>query len=91
MSTWNVSWGGEIVVLRFGRAAFGLVALVLVTFSAQQQARAHDEVMLTGQEIHAQFIGNTATGVGEKHKWSEYYDPDGTIRGRTEDVPRRQR
>ena len=30
-------------------------------------------------------IGNTAFGVGAKHSWAEYYQPDGTIRGRTDD------
>ena len=63
--------------------AIGLLALVLVTFSAQQQARAHDDAMLTKQEIHAQIIGNTAISVGEKHGWSEYYQPDGALRGRS--------
>ncbi len=65
--------------------AIGLLALVLVMFSAQQQARAHEGVMLTEQEILAQIIGNTASGAGEKHRWSEYYHPDGTIRGRTDE------
>ena len=72
------------MVLRFIRFAFGLLALVLVTFSAQQQANAHEAVMLTNQEILAQVIGNTAFGVGAKHNWSEYYRPDGTIRGRAD-------
>ena len=61
--------------------ATGLLAFVLVTFSAQQQARSHEAVMLTGQEILAQIIGNTATSVGEDHGWSEYYQPDGALRG----------
>ncbi len=39
--------------------------------------------MLTEQEILAQIIGNTATSVGEDHGWSEHYQPDGTIRGRS--------
>ena len=65
--------------------AIGLLAFVLVTFSAQQQSRADEPVMLTEQEILAQVIGNTASGVGEKHRWSEYYQPDGAIRGRTDD------
>ncbi len=51
------------MVLRFDRVAFGLLALVLITFSVQQQARAHEAVMLTEQEILAQIIGNTASGV----------------------------
>ncbi len=72
------------MVLRFDRVAFGLLALVLVMSSAQQQARAHEPVVLTGQEILTQIIGNTATGVGKKHRWSEYYHPDGTIQGRTD-------
>jgi hypothetical protein len=67
--------------------ATGLLALVLVTFSAQQQARAHDAVMLSEQEILAQIIGNTASGASAKHGWSEYYQSDGTIRGRTDDGP----
>ena len=71
------------MILRFNRIAFGLLALVLVMSSAQQQAKSHDEVMLTEQEILAQVIGNTATSVEEKHEWSEYYQPDGTIRGRS--------
>ncbi len=71
------------MVLRFDRVAFGLLALVVVMSSAQQQARAHEPVMLTEQEILAQVIGNTASGVGEKHAWSEYYQPDGAIRGRS--------
>jgi len=61
--------------------AIGLLAFVLATFSAQQQARSHEAVMLTGQEILAQIIGNTATSVGEEHGWSEYYQPDGALRG----------
>ena len=42
--------------------------------------------MLTGQEILTQVIGNTATGDSHKHKhrWSEFYHPDGTILGRTD-------
>ncbi len=67
--------------------AIGLLALVLVTFSAQQQVRADEPVVLTEQEILAQIIGNTATSVGGKEKWSEYYQPDGTIRGRSDDGP----
>ena len=67
--------------------AIGLLAFVLITFSAQQQARADEPVMLTEQEILAQIIGNTASGVGEKHAWSEYYQPDGAIRGRSDDGP----
>ena len=69
------------MVLRFDRVAFGLLALVLVMFSAQQQARADQPVVLTEQEIMAQIIGNTATSVGEAHGWSEFYQPDGAIRG----------
>ena len=72
------------MVMRFIRFAFGLLAVVLVTFSSQQQASAHEAVMLTKQEILAQVIGNTAFGVGAKHNWSEYYRPDGTIRGRAD-------
>ncbi len=75
------------MVLRFDRVAFGLLALVLVTFSAQQQARAAEPVMLTEQEILAQIIGNTASGASAKHAWSEYYQPDGAIRGRSDDGP----
>ncbi len=75
------------MVLHFDRIAFGLLVLVVVMSSSQQQARAHDTVMLTGQEILAQIIGNTASGVGEKHAWSEYYQPDGAIRGRSDDGP----
>ena len=71
------------MVLRFDRIVFGLLVLVLVMSSAQQQARAHEAVMFTEQEILAQIIGNTATSVGEKHGWSEYYQPNGTIRGRS--------
>ncbi len=71
------------MVLRFDRVAFGLLALVLVMSSAQQQARADEPVVLTEQEILAQIIGNTAISVGEKHGWSEYYQPDGAIRGRS--------
>ncbi len=73
------------MVMRFDRIAFGLPALVSVMSSAQQQARADEPVVLTEQEILAQIIGNTAISVGEKHGWSEYYQPDGTIRGRTDD------
>ncbi len=73
------------MVLRFDRVAFGLLALVVVMSSAQQQSRADDPVMLTGQEILARVIGNTASGASAKHGWSEYYQPDGTIRGRTDD------
>ncbi len=72
------------MVLRFDRVAFGLLALVLVMSFALQQARAGEPVVLTEQEILAQIIGNTAFGVGEKHSWAEYYQPDGTIRGRTD-------
>jgi hypothetical protein len=67
--------------------AIGLLTLVLVMSFAQQQARADEPVMLTEQEILAQIIGNTASGVGEKHAWSEYYQPDGAIRGRSDDGP----
>ncbi len=73
------------MVLRFDRVAFGILALVLVMSSAQQQARADEPVVLTEQEILAQIIGNTAISVGVEHGWSEYYQPDGTIRGRTDD------
>ena len=72
------------MVLRFDRVAFGLLALVLVMSSAQQQARADEPVVLTEQEILAQIVGNTANIVGGEEKWSEYYRPDGTIRGRSE-------
>ncbi len=72
------------MVLRFNRVAFGLLALVLVMSSAQQQARADEPVVLTEQEILAQIIGNTAIAVEEVHRWSEYYQPDGTIRGRSD-------
>ena len=67
--------------------ATGLLALVLITFSAQQQARADEPVVLTEQDILVQIIGNTAISVGEKHGWSEYYQPDGAIRGRSDDGP----
>ena len=63
--------------------ATGLLAFVLVTFSAQQQARADQPVVLTKQEIMVQIIGNTATSAGEGHGWSEFYQPDGVIRGRS--------
>ncbi len=72
------------MVLQFDRVAFGLLAIVLFISSAQQQARAHEPVVLTGQEILTQVIGNTAYGVGKKHRWTEYYHPDGTIQGRTD-------
>ncbi len=72
------------MVLRFDWAASGLLALVLTISSTQQQARAHERVVLTGPEILTQVIGNTAFGVGKKHRWSEYYHPDGTIQGRTD-------
>ena len=74
------------MVLRFHRVAFGLLAFVLFAFSAQQQARAHEAAMLTEQEILAQIVGNTAISVGEEHGWSEYYQPDGTLRGRSVDA-----
>jgi hypothetical protein len=67
--------------------AIGLLALVLVTFSAQQQVRADEPVVLTEQEILAQFIGNTATGIDEGTRWSEYYQPNGTIKGRWSNDP----
>ncbi len=35
------------MVLRFDRVTFGLLAIVLVMYSAQQQARAAEPVMLT--------------------------------------------
>ena len=72
------------MVLQFDQLAFGLLAIVLFIFSAQQQAKAHEPVVLTGQEILTQVIGNTASGVGKKHRWTEYYHPDGTIQGRTD-------
>ena len=72
------------MVLRFDRVAFGLLALVLVMSSAQQQARADEPVVLTEQEILAQIVGNTAVSTGGGERWSEYYQPDGTIRGRSE-------
>ncbi len=72
------------MVLRFDRVAFGLLALVLVMSSAQQDVLADEPVMLTEQEILAQIIGNTASGASAKHRWSEYYQPDGTIRGRSD-------
>ncbi len=72
------------MVLRFDGVAFGLLALVLVMSAVQQQARADEPVVLTEQTILAQIIGNTANIVGGEEKWSEYYQPDGTIRGRSE-------
>jgi len=72
------------MVLRFDRVAFGLLVLVVVMSSGQLQASAHDTVMLTGQEILAQIIRNTANVLGKKHAWSEYYQPGGAIRGRTD-------
>ncbi len=72
------------MVLRFDRVAFGLLALVLVMSFAQQQARADQPVVLTEQEILAQIVGNTAVSTGGGEKWSEYYQPDGAIRGRSE-------
>ena len=73
--------------LAAGNAGLGLLAFVLVTISARQQAKAHEAVMLTEQEILTQIIGNTASGVSTKYSWSEYYQPEGTIRGRTDDRP----
>ncbi len=72
------------MVLRFDRVAFGLLALVVVMSSAQQQARADEPVVLTEQEILAQIVGNTAVSTGGGERWSEYYQPDGAIRGRSE-------
>ena len=72
------------MVLRFDRVAFGLLVIFLGMSSAQQQARAQEPIVLSGQEILTQVIGNTASGVGIKHNWSEYYNPDGTIEGRTD-------
>jgi len=77
------------MILQFDRVAFGLLAIVLFISSAQQQAKAHApskhrQIVLTGQEILTQVIGNTAYSVGKKHKWTEYYHPDGTIQGRTD-------
>jgi hypothetical protein len=64
--------------------AIGLLVLVVVMSSAQRQARADEPVLaLIEQEILAQIVGNTAISVGEEHGWSEYYQPDGTIRGRS--------
>ncbi len=62
----------------------GLLTLVLVMSSAQQHARADEPVVLTEQEILAQIVGNTAVSTGGGEKWSEYYQPDGAIRGRSE-------
>ena len=75
------------MVLRFDRVAFGLLALVLVMSSVQQQARADEPVVLTEQEILAQIVGNTAVSTGGGERWSEYYQPDGAIRGRSDDGP----
>jgi len=72
------------MVLRFDRVAFGLLALVLVMSSAQQQARADEPVVLTEEEILAQIVGNTAVSTGGGERWAEYYQPDGAIRGRSE-------
>ncbi len=72
------------MVLRFDRVAFGLLALVLVMSSAQQQARADEPVVLTEQEILAQIVGNTAVSTGGGEGWSEYYHPGGAIRGRSD-------
>ncbi len=66
----------------FRRIAMGLLALVLVTFSGEQQTRADEPTVLTEEEVLAQFIGNTATGTEQGTGWSEYYQSNGTIRGR---------
>ena len=63
--------------------AIALLVLVVVMTSAQQQARADEPSVLTEQEILTQIVGNTAISVGEKHGWSEYYQPDGALRGRS--------
>ena len=72
------------MIIRIDRIVFGLLFFVLAMSSAQQQAKAHEPLALSGQEILTQVIGNTASGVGKKHNWSEYYNPDGTIEGRTD-------
>jgi len=72
------------MIIRIDRIVFGLLFFVLAMSFAQQQAKADEPVVLSGQEILTQVIGNTASGVGKKHSWSEYYNPDGTIQGHTD-------
>lgn len=43
---------------------------------------AHAEGMATGDQIRATLSGNTLQGSGSKSAYVEYYDPDGTIRGK---------
>ncbi len=63
------------MVLRFDQVTFGLLAIVLVMYSAQQQAKADKSVVLTEQEILTQIIENTASGASAKR------------RGRSDDGP----
>ena len=56
------------MVLRFDRVTFGLLAIVLVMHSAQQQAKADKSVALTEQEILTQIIENTASGASAKRR-----------------------
>ncbi len=56
------------MIFRFDRVIFGLLAIVLVMSSAQQQAKADKSVVLTEQEILTQIIGNTASGTSAKRR-----------------------
>jgi len=72
------------MIIRLNRIVFGLLFFVFAMTFAQQQVKADEPIALSGQEILNQVIGNTASGEGKKHNWSEYYNPDGTIEGRTD-------
>ena len=75
------------MVVHLDRVAIGLLALVLFVSIPQQHAQADEPIVLTEEEIASQIIGNTATGTDSGTRWSEYYEPNGTIRGRWANDP----
>ena len=65
------------------RQAVGLVAAGLILLSVAVSAAAGPKT-LTGDEIRSQIVGNTVSGeMGTA--FTEFYNPDGTIRGSSAD------
>lgn len=72
---------------RFNQVAAAVLTLTLMLSLLQGLAQAGDPPVLNEKEILTQIIGNTATGKTNGVRWSEYYEPNGTIHGRWRNDP----
>ena len=64
------------------RIALRSLAFLLFVLSPQLHVQAAEPEVLTQEQIMSEIIGNTVTGVQDGTPYTEYYEPDGIVRGR---------